>query len=232
MLLAFFTKNARKKRRRFLTAIILFFFFSNGFIFDEFSRNWEYSATNPESIEGEYELAVVLGGYSFYMVESDQINFFDGADRILQAVRLKKEGKVEKILLSGGTGKLTDRDIREADHIRNFLLRIGIKDKDIIVERESNNTRENALYTKQILDSLGYSNEQLLITSSYHMRRAQKCFEKVGLQVKPYVADGISGPRKYYFDHLFLPNAEIIRHWNGLIHEIVGYTVYWVLGYV
>jgi len=189
-------------------------------------------ATNIKSLESDYEVAIVLGGYSFYMVQSDQVNFFDGADRLMQALRLQKLGKVDKILLSGGTGKLTDREIREADHIADFLKEIGVDEGDVFIEKESNNTHENALYSKLMLDSLGIDGKVLLITSSYHMRRSIACFEKVGLAVDPYVADGVSGPRKFYLDHLFLPNAAFLRHWNGLIHEIVGYVVYWVQGYV
>jgi uncharacterized SAM-binding protein YcdF (DUF218 family) len=232
MLLAFFTKNTKKQRRRYLTAIILFFFFSNGFIFDEFSRSWEKPATHPNDLEKEYDVAVVLGGYSFYMLGSDQLNFFDASDRILQTARLKKAGIVKKLLLSGGTGKLTDREIREADHVKDYLVDIGFKERDILVERESNNTYENALYSKQIIDSLFPNKSIMLVTSSYHMRRSEACFKKLGMDVQPYVVDGVSGPRKYYLDHLFVPNAEYLRHWNGLIHEIVGFVVYWVLGYV
>lgn len=232
LLWAFFTKNPSRKRKVFIAGILVFFFFTNGFIFDEFSRKWEYEATNVKDLERAYEVGIVLGGYSFYMTKSDQINFFDGADRIMQAVRLKKLGKIDKILLAGGTGKMTDREIREADHIRNFLLGLGIDDKDILVERESNNTRENALYAKNILDSLSMNSKALLITSSYHMRRSKQCFDKVGLETDMYVVDGISGPRKYYIDHLLIPNAEYLRHWNALIHEILGFIVYWILGYV
>ena len=55
---------------------------------------------------------------------------------------------------------------------------MGIPENDIIIENKSRNTHENAFYTGQLFEKNGFSkSNNLLITSSMHMRRAQACFE-------------------------------------------------------
>ena len=70
-----------------------------------------------------------------------------------------------------------------------------------------------------------------MITSAFHMRRSLNCFDAVGMDVAPYSTDRYAGPRKFEFDHLFIPNTSSINDWNTLIHEIVGYITYKVIGY-
>ena len=54
---------------------------------------------------------------------------------------------------------------------------MGIPENDIIIENKSRNTHENAFYTAQLFEKNGFSkSNNLLITSSMHMRRAQACF--------------------------------------------------------
>jgi uncharacterized SAM-binding protein YcdF (DUF218 family) len=111
------------------------------------------------------------------------------------------------------------------------LIKIGIPDSDVLTEEQSRNTRENAVYTAKILQDKTYSN-LLLITSASHMRRANGCFKKVGLNCDIYPTDYYSGARKYNFDHLFIPNARTLFNWNAFIHELFGIITYKVFGYI
>jgi uncharacterized SAM-binding protein YcdF (DUF218 family) len=53
----------------------------------------------------------------------------------------------------------------------------------IRVERRSTSTRENALFTRELLgDAPG---RKVLLTSDYHMFRAHRVFRKAGLEVLP-----------------------------------------------
>jgi uncharacterized SAM-binding protein YcdF (DUF218 family) len=51
------------------------------------------------------------------------------------------------------------------------------------VETRSRSTRENALFAKPILD--GIPGRKILLTSDYHMYRARRVFQKIGLEVAP-----------------------------------------------
>ena len=63
-----------------------------------------------------------------------------------------------------------------------------------------------------------------------HIRRAQACFEKAGVKVKPFPVSQILSKYRYSPDNLFLPNAKALNSWQQLMHEIAGYIVYWLRG--
>ena len=62
-----------------------------------------------------------------------------------------KKGKFKKFLLTGGSGFMFGTEKSEAVLARELLIRLGVPDEDIIVEPDSKNTFENALFTKKIL---------------------------------------------------------------------------------
>ena len=72
--------------------------------------------------------------------------------------------------------------------------------------------------------------EILLITSSGHMRRSIACFEKQGVKVDYLCSNRHSGPRKFEFQHCFIPNMSAFNGWAHLLHEVAGYTVYKLTG--
>jgi hypothetical protein len=64
------------------------------------------------------------------------------------------------------------------------------------------------------------------------MRRAVGCFAKQGFKCDIYVTDRYSGNRKFTLDHLLVPKAETLQGWTLLIHEVCGYFIYDILGYL
>ena len=108
---------------------------------------------------------------------------------------------------------------------------MGIPEQDFIIETESRNTRENAVFTKQVLDKEIPGGNFLLITSAFHMRRSLGCFNRAGMKVDYYSTDRFSGPRKFEFDNLFIPNSQAFESWKMLIHEVTGFIVYKISGY-
>nr|WP_242478982.1 YdcF family protein [Hymenobacter sp. CCM 8763] len=99
------------------------------------------------------------------------------------------------------------------------------------METRSRNTHENALYTKELLAQHPEIKRTVLITSAFHMRRAEGCFAKVGLQPALFPAGYYSIDRRYTPASLLLPAEEPLRLWGVLLHEMAGYLVYKLLGY-
>ena len=225
-----YSKNEKRRKKAFYWAFGLILFFTNSFVFDEFSRAWEVPATQYEDLE-IYDVGIVLGGMSVYDEDFERPQFYRGVDRLLQTVELYKLGMIKKIIFTGGSGRILQPDMREGEYIKRYLIFMGIPEEDFIIESQSKNTRENALFTKNLIDEKKITGRFLLITSAFHMRRSINCFETVGLEVTPYSTDRYSGPRKFEFDHLFIPNTSALNDWNNLIHEVVGYITYKVIGY-
>ncbi len=227
---ALFYKNPRKKKKLLSISFLLLFVFTNPFLADEIVRLWEMPI--EQSPNKDYSAGVLLcGDIATYDNPSERIIFRSGADRLLQTIELYKREKIKKIIVSGGSGHLIYKDRTEAAFIKKYLTNIGIPPDDIIFESSSRNTFENARYTYRLLQENKISDTILLITSSLHMRRAYACFKKQGLPVKMYTTSKIVGPRLHNFDHLFIPSVSALQKWNLVIHEMIGYVSYKIIGY-
>jgi uncharacterized SAM-binding protein YcdF (DUF218 family) len=226
------TKDVRKKQRLLIVTFIVFYFFSNSFILDEFYRPYETPAVRESDLAGKYDAGIVLGGMIAYDPTFVRPQFDRAVDRLMQAATLYRDGKIRKIFLSGGSGSIIEKDVLESYILKNYLLKLGIPDTSIIVEGHSKNTRENAVFSKPLLDSLNKNGRYLLITSAFHMPRAIKCFNKVGIHVTPYSVDRYSGPRKFVLDHVFIPSTGALDSWNILLHEWLGLVMYKISGYI
>ncbi len=236
LLIYLLTGKAPERKKRLiwilLAAILLF---SNPFLFDRALHYWEVPAVSLQSSQN-YEVAIVLGTIARYDKTMDRLQFSYCADRMFQAVELYRQGKLKKIIYSGGSGSLTRPEDIDGPWVKRYLVTIGIPANDILLEDISRNTHENAVRVKLLIDSLegplGLSKRYLLITSAYHMRRAAACFEKAGVRVDPYSTDRISGPVKFDLDYLFVPNAFTFASWFLLSHELFGCFFYKIAGYI
>jgi uncharacterized SAM-binding protein YcdF (DUF218 family) len=68
-----------------------------------------------------------------------------------------------------------------------------------------------------------------LVTETYHMPRAVRCFRRQGLSVTPspcaYRTLGFQGLLED-----FVPNARAIQHWEDALHEYIGLAWYRLSG--
>ncbi len=230
LLFATFSRSQVRKRKALIFMLALFYFFCNSFISNEFMHVWEVPALAEDNIP-VYDAGIVLSNVMSYDIKLHKYQYTSSSDRLLQAIQLYKKGKIKKIVFTGGSGSMIYRYAKEGMHVRNILLRAGVPPSDMFIESESNNTHENALFTRPILEKNVPKGKYLLITSAYHMRRALACFEKVGVHVDPYSTDRMSGDRKFIFDYMFIPNTDALETWQIGIHEIIGFIIYKIAGY-
>ena len=227
-----FVKNRRWKKRFMWSTLIIFFFFSNGFIVNRFVSLWEIEGSNIEDLQ-QYENGIVLSGMFEYNNDLNRLSARRGADRIWQAIQLYKKQKIKKIVISGDSGYVLKEGLHEANQLKQDLISMGIPENDIIIENKSRNTHENAFYTGQLFEKNGFSkSNNLLITSSMHMRRAQACFEKQGIPCTPFTTDHYAIHSESISITEFIPSQNAFVMWDKLIKEWVGYTVYNLMGYL
>ncbi len=231
--LYFYTKREPLKKRLKWFAIIWFFFFSNTFIFLETVRLWEVPGTKINQTK-HYDVGIVLGGMAEYNNDLEVLSVRRSGDRMIQALSLYHAGKIDKILISGDSGHLTDQGLHEAKQFRELLISWNIPEDDILIEEISKNTYENAVETKKVLDKqMPEDYSALLITSGIHMRRAKACFDEAGVKCSTYSTDMYSGTtHNYKWDQYFIPRVDNFVQWQYFIKEIVGYMVYGLRGYL
>ncbi|MFZ6000696.1 MAG: YdcF family protein [Bacteroidota bacterium] len=232
-LAATFLRNPKFKRKAFQIGLIFFLFISNEFIANEVARWWEPDITPYNQLQKKYKYAIVLTGVTKAQVgPSDRVYFQRGADRIIHTLQLYRLGIVDKILISGGTGRLIDIGWREADDLAKFLKLAEVPDSVILIENKSSNTRESAVEVARMLQGKATADECLLITSGYHLPRSKACFKKTGWDMDIFTTDPLSHDRVFYLDVLIVPKLEAIAIWNALIKEWVGMLAYKAAGYI
>lgn len=232
LLLSLFFKKPIWKKRFLISAIGLLFFCSNDFIANEVVGWWEVPVTLMKDVK-HYKWGIVLTGVTKYETgPRDRIYFSSGADRVTHALQLYKEGKIEKILVSGGSGRINAPERKEAEEIAEALRLMGVPDQDITTEDKSRNTHESALGVKKILAEKYSPQDCVLITSAFHMRRSAACFEKVGLRMDCFTVDFISHKRSFTPDSLLTPREDALRTWQILIREWTGMVAYKLMGYI
>ncbi len=212
---------------------IFMYAISNSFLVDEVVRAWEYEDDDIYTKDTRYDLAIVLGGMGRIDERQNRFDFGYSGDRLFQTLPLYYNHRIGKILISGGSGSIEKPNHREAIYIKKYLMDISIPDSSIIIENNSKNTYENAIFTKHMLDSMQFKGSILLVTSSFHMRRSLAIFNKAGYKnVTPYITNKITGLRKFQFDYCFIPNIEAVFGLNLVLHEMIGYVTYKVKGYL
>ena len=235
LLIFLLVRNPKVKRVALSLFVFLFFLFTNPFIADRLIGWWEIPATPIHALEQRYEVAIILSGVT-EMDKSypDRVHLQKGADRIMHTVQLYKEGLINKIVVSGGSGSLLTENVpSEAAQIKRVLLISGVPEQDILLEERSRNTYENALYTRELLEEKSIPGKKLLlVTSAFHMRRSLGCFKNAGLNPTPYSTDFSSTEINYSPANLIVPSDGALSTWTTLIKEWLGYSIYKVMGYL
>lgn len=99
-------------------------------------------------------------------------------ERLDLGLKLYQEGKFSRFIVTGGLDEPALK-FTEAQGMRNYLVQQGVPDSDIYVENEATSTYENLLYSKEIMDREGFASA-VIITHTYHGRRAQEMAEQLG----------------------------------------------------
>jgi uncharacterized SAM-binding protein YcdF (DUF218 family) len=152
------------------------------------------------------------------------------ADRMLAPADLARRYPNARIVFTGGSANLVATEAREADYTAPILESLGIPKERLILERDSRNTWENAIFTKQLVTPKP-GERWLLVTSAFHMPRAMGIFRKAGFDVEAYPVDWRMGGRDGLF--AFTRNGAdglgktdvAVREWIGLLaYRIMGRT--------
>tara|TARA_B100001250_G_scaffold84369_1_gene69716 strand:- start:3580 stop:4188 length:609 start_codon:yes stop_codon:yes gene_type:complete len=197
--------------------------FTNNFLADVCCRIWEVPRLDTNEI---YDVGIILGGIADYDKITKAHNFNKYADRLIDGEQLYHQGTIKKIMISGGNGTLFNNEYLEADAIRNHLINNKIPSEDILIENKSRNTKENALNSAKILNVRFPKGKFLLITSANHMKRAEYCFKKTGINTTSFPTDCTSSYSNINASYLLLPSADALEKWESLIHEWIGNIVY------
>lgn len=233
MILAFVTGDEKRRKRMLLISIIFVFFFGNKIIFNTIIRGYETPMTTLGPDEN-YDVAIVLGGFSGEDLSRNRLQFNEAADRFIYGLQLLNQNKVKALIVSGGNANIVNKEAGEAKPAAALLKQLKADSTKIFFEDYSRNTYENARFSSELMKHKGFAGKKiLLITSAFHMPRALKCFQKKRLDVTPYPVHFSSIPASYYsWYEWFIPDAYTLYKWDYLLKEWMGLLAYKIQGYI
>ena len=218
----------------FSCAFSVIFLFSSPLVSRPLMRGLEKQYL-PSVNYGKASAVVLLGGATVGKI-APRINVEtnDNANRIFNSVRVFRQSGSQKLVLTGGViGFASNDTVSEANSMFLLLSELfGIDSADALLEHESKNTRENALYTKKLMEEAGLGNDIILVTSAYHMPRSAAIFRKAGFSVTPAPAGFYEEEYAGFKPYRWLPNARSLFISTIALHEYYGSIVYKVLGWM
>jgi uncharacterized SAM-binding protein YcdF (DUF218 family) len=189
----------------------------------------DYPPVKIDQVE-QADVIVVLGGMINPISKHDKPELLSSADRLTDAVILFKNKKADYILFSGGSGILFQQDRKEADYAKEVLIGLGVPESKIILESQSRNTRENALYTANILKEKKWD-QIILVTSAFHMQRSVMTFRNLKIKTIPFPCDYRTLREDWNWDTI-IPSAGALETSTIAIKEWIGLIAYNFAGYL
>ena len=184
---------------------------------------------SPSIIPNNITGILILGGPTSVglTVAHNQVSFNEAGERLTESIKIIRKYNPKIIIFSGGSQKQTFND-SHSYVAKRFFSEMGIDVSQINFEFKSRNTYENILFSKKIAHPK--KNEKwLIITSSFHMKRAMNIAEKIEWNFTPYPVDFRSGNKFTSFK----PSFSLLENFNSFnlaFHEIVGLISYYMLG--
>ncbi|MCD6258220.1 MAG: YdcF family protein [Helicobacteraceae bacterium] len=134
-----------------------------------------------------------------------------GVKRVIEGIRLHLLHPKSKLIFTGYEG---DTNTSNAQMNAKLAKALGVKEENMIVNPQPKDTKEEALFAKEIVGEEPF----ILVTSATHMPRSMKLFSSVGL-------DMIAAPtgfKKDETDFLSAPSISNLQNSQRAVHEYLG----------
>ncbi len=213
--LYFLYKSSYKKAKlfTFLSFLLLFLFayppFSNMLV-----TNLENQYPKFESTDLNVSYIHVLGNGNNddYTQPLSSMVSAAGLKRVVEGVMIQKRYPGTKLIFTGYEGSTT---LANAVVNSDIASALGVDKKMMIVNPKPHDTKEEALFTKSVVNDQPF----ILVTSATHMPRAMKLFKDLGMHPIPAPTDFA----KQKIDSIFYkPNIEAFADSQRAIHEYIG----------
>ena len=214
-----------KKRNSFIyLAIALLYMLSTPIFSDTFFKlvEGDQSRKSIASIEKADAIVVLSGMLSLHEMDGEEYVEWSDPDRFFAGIALMKAGKATNLIFTGAKMPWEKSSRTEGNVLTDYAIQYGIPSNQIFVSGLVTNTADEAAAVKKM--ALG--NNIILVTSAFHMPRAQMLFKSEGFKVIPSPVDF-----KLLTDHSltimdYLPNAHSLAKTELGMRELIGRLFY------
>ena len=217
-----------------ITALLLLWVFSLGQVSQGLWRwleaPWQLRAATAAP---SADAIVVLSGGRHPSPGAARVSEWEDPDRFLSGLDLYRAGKAPRLLFTGGASPFRPGQPPEGKRYLEEAQKLGIPTAAMASTPPVVNTAEEAIAISQLLQrsqSSLTSMRILLVTSAFHMRRAQRLFERQGLKVLPFPVDfqargRWAGPL-WRDPTQWLPSARALDDSSRALRELIGRLAY------
>jgi len=230
------------QRLLLITAVLVLWLSSTRLAAFAITRSLEQQYRPPAEWPAADAIVVLGSGAEPSIAPRTLVEVNRAGDREILGAWLYHHGKADKIVVSGGIVPwINPEDIPSgAESMAELLVLLDVPPEAIVLEPNSRNTYENALFTREVLAKTG-EQRILLVTSATHMPRSVRLYEAQGFTVIPAAADFQVTDADWGL--LFMPDLGVqLLNWlpeAGYLHmtttalkEYVGLVVYRLQGWL
>jgi len=177
-----------------------------------------------QSIERTEAIVVLSGMLSLHEMDGEEYVEWGDPDRFFAGIALMKAGKATNLIFTGAKMPWEKSSRTEGAVLTDYAADYGIPYDHIFVSSIVANTADEAVAVKKIIQG----NKIILVTSAFHMPRAQMLFEKEGLEVVPYPVDfkSLTTDSVTFMD--YFPNGQSLAKTEMGMRELIGRLFYWL----
>lgn len=179
---------------------------------------------SPTEVENAKAIVVLSGMLtSAPTKEGSTPEWFD-PDRFFSGIELLKAGKAPELIFTRGSAPWLGDQQLEGEYPKQLAVSLGIPESSIRLTQKAFNTQEEAEALTKLL--LAKGSRIILVTSAFHMNRAEQIFERAGFEVETYPVDFKVDKNKNLGLMAFLPDSQSLDNSSIAIREIIGRTYY------
>ncbi|QEY32015.1 YdcF family protein [Synechococcus sp. RSCCF101] len=177
------------------------------------------------------EAIVVLSGGRHPAPGSARLKEWHDPDRFLAGLNLWRAGRAPRLIFTGGVSPFQPGMPSEGSLYREEATDLGIPSGAIAVTGAVLNTADEARAVARLVPGAGDDAPRiLLVTSAFHMRRAQRLFERQGLAVEPFPVDfqarGLWAGSLWRDPLVWIPSARGLDGTSRALRELMGRLVH------
>jgi len=206
-------------------ALILFYLFATPVVSEAIFKYVEKGQLRKDITKvPKADAIVVLGGmFNYVKTENGGRNEWIDSDRFFGGLELYKAGKANQLIFTGTKMPWAEKDQEtEGESLKKYAIEMGVPDSAIKISGLVTTTEDESKEVKKLLPQ---SSNIILVTSAFHMPRAQQLFEKQGFNVVSFPVDSKVGiGQTTVLD--YLPNAESFKNSETGIRELIGRMFY------
>jgi uncharacterized SAM-binding protein YcdF (DUF218 family) len=192
------------------------------------SLEWQYPppATYPDDVQAIVLLSAGLRAPDEVRPQAELTE--DSLQRCLHTADLYHKRVARLIIVSGGKVDPEQPGPTISHAMAEFLVQIGVKKEDIVLEETSSTTYENAVETVKLLKQKQIT-KAVLVTDAVDMLRADCCFRKQGMELIPSPCHYRTGEFEMSLENI-VPSSGSAHANSRSCHEWLGMFYYWLRG--